>query len=174
MFCGEMKIREALERDLDYLFEIDKKSYGDDGWSKEFMLARFKSFPNEFFVAEENGKPTGFIIFEILSGNETPAGFSNMKLYKPLAGKWMHIIGFTTKTNYKDKAADSKLLLAAENIGKREGCIEAFVPLSKNHPFEENGAFKFWKENGYKKSGEIDWTSEIGSSVSCYFYRKKL
>jgi hypothetical protein len=131
-------------------------------------------YPTGVLVVEDNEKISGFMIFQIMNKNDTPENFCEINLTEPITGKWMYNIVFTTATNYKDKKSDSKLLLEAERIAKNEGCLEACVPLSKNHPFGKNGVFEFYEMNGYKKVGEIKWGPNSKEFIECYFYKKKL
>ena len=168
------KLVEIDKNDLDKLVEIDKAAYGKYGEDKEYFVEKLASFPKGVLVVEDKGKVTGFIVFELIDKNNAPEDFSEMKLKEPLTGRWMYTVAFTTATNYGDKMSDSKLLIAAEKIAKDEGCAEACVPLSKDHPFKGNGVFEFWEINGYKRIGEIKWVPNSNESVECYFYKKSL
>lgn len=86
----------------------------------------------------------------------------------------MFTIAFTTATNYLNKREDTELLLKAESIAKAKGCVEAYVPLSKKHPFEVNDVFQFWKDNKYKKVGTISWVLNPKNLIDCYLFKKKL
>jgi hypothetical protein len=167
-------IRRATKNDLDRMVEIDKGAYGKFGASKEHLFKKMSSFPRGVLVIEDKGRITGFIVFEIMKKDDIPENFCDMKLIKSMKGKWMYNIVFTTATNYKDKASDSKLLLAAERIAKEEGCTEACVPLSKEHPYHKNGVFEFYEMNGYKNIGEIKWAPNSREFIECYFYKKDL
>jgi hypothetical protein len=169
-----MKIRNATENDLDSMVEVDKKAYEEYGTDKEYFSKKLKSFPEGILVAEDKGKITGFVVLEVLNKDDVPEDFCDMKLKEPIKGKYVHIVAFTTETNYIDKISDSKLLLVAEKIAKTKGCIESYVPLSKNHPFKDNGVFEFWKMNGYKKIGEIRWISNPNEFIECHFFKKRL
>jgi ribosomal protein S18 acetylase RimI-like enzyme len=169
-----MRIRNATENDLGSMVDADKKAYGKHGADKEYFSKKLKSFPEEILIVEDKGKVTGFVILEILNKDDVPEDFCDMKLSEPIKGKCMHIVAFTTETNYKDKISDSKLLLAAEKIAKTKGCIESCVPLSKNHPFKDNDVFEFWRKNGYRKIGEIKWIANPKELIECYLFKKDL
>ncbi|NYZ75692.1 hypothetical protein H0N98_00375 [Candidatus Micrarchaeota archaeon] len=169
-----MKIRHATQNDLEEMARVDRKAYGAYGANKKLLFKKLLAFPQGVLVIEDKGKITGFTVFEVMNKDDVPEDFCDMKLQKTINGKWMHPVIFTTKTNYKDKKSDSRLLLAAEKIAKNLGCVESVVPLSKNHPFKENGAFEFWEDNGYENIGEINWLPSQKESVGCYLYRKKL
>ncbi|MCX6775429.1 MAG: hypothetical protein NT130_01085 [Candidatus Micrarchaeota archaeon] len=169
-----MKIRHATEDDLEEMVRVDRKAYGEYGASKKLLFKKLSAFPQGLLVAEDKGRITGFTVFEIMEKDDVPESFCDMKLLKPIDGRWMHPTIFTTKTDYRDKKSDSRLLLAAEKIAKSLGCVESCVPLSKNHPFRDNGAFEFWEDNGYENIGGIEWMPNPKESVECYLYRKKL
>jgi len=169
-----MKIRHATENDLDRMVESDRRAYGKYGANKKYFAKKLNSFPKGILVVEDKGKVNGFTVFEIENKDDIPEDFCDMKLTEPINGKWMHVVAFTTATNYKDKKSDSKLLLAAEKVSRDLGCTESCVPLSKNHPFKENSVFEFWKMNGYKLIGEIKWMPNPNEFVECYFYKKSL
>jgi len=169
-----MKIRYATKNDLDAMVEVDRKAYGEYGANKEYFVKKMTSLSKGILVVEEGKRITGFIVFEIMNKDDIPEDFCDMRLEEPINGKWMHPVAFTTRTNYKDKISDSNLLLAAEKIAKSKGCIESCVPLSKNHPFKDNGVFEFWKMNGYKNIGEIKWIPNSNEFIECYFYKKNL
>lgn len=169
-----MKIRNATEDDLDAMVEVDKKAYGKYGADKNYFSKKLKSFSRGILVIEDKEKVAGFVVLELLNKNDVPEDFCDMKLKEPIKGKYVHIVAFTTETNYKDKTTDSKLLLAAEKIAKAKGCIESCVPLSKNHPFKDNGVFEFWRMNDYKKIGEIKWIANPNKFIECYLFKKNL
>lgn len=169
-----MKVRQATQDDIPALVSIDQAAYGTHGADKAYFKSKFKSFPQGILVVEEDGKVTGFTVIELLDKNELPQDFGEFKPTEPLTGKWIHIIAFTTATNYKDAATDSLLLQAAEKVGIELGCASSCVPLTKQHPFERNNVFGFWKSNGYKTAGEINWHANNGEKFACWFYRKKL
>jgi len=169
-----MRIRHAKEKDLVRLVEVDKEAYGEYGSNKQYFSKKLNLFPRGVLVIENKRTVTGFIVFETMNKNDMPENFCDMELTEQINGKWMHIPAFTTETNYKDKESDSKLLLAAEKIAKSEGCVEACVPLSKNHPFRDNGVFEFWEINGYKNIGKIKWMFNSNEFIECYFYKKTL
>jgi hypothetical protein len=169
-----MKIRAASADDLNEMVKVDKKAYGKYGANKKYFAKKLKTFPEGILVVEENGIITGFTVLEILDKNEIPEDFCDMKLKELIKGKWLHIVAFTTKTNYKDKVSDSKLLLAAERVAKNKDCVESCVPLSKDHPFKNNNVFEFWKMNGYKNVGEIKWALNSHEFIECYFFKKRL
>ena len=169
-----MIIRNAKSDDIDSLVEIDRGAYGKTGATKDYFFQKLSEFPEGILAVEHNGNVTGFIVFEIYNKNDVPGDFRSMKLNEPISGKWMFTIAFTTATNYKNKKEDTKLLLQAENVAKEKGCVWACVPLSKDHPFEVNGVFEFWEQNGYKKDGTISWVANSEELVECYFLRKRL
>jgi hypothetical protein len=168
-----MIIKRATKNDISKMVKIDKKVYGKYGANKEYISKKMKSFPQGALVVKNNNKITGFIICEIIGRNEIPEDFYDMKVNEPFQGKWMHPVMFTTETNYKNKVSDSKLLITAEKIAKKFGCIESCVPLSKNHPFIKNRVFEFWKMNGYKNIGKIKWSASEYEFIECYLYKKK-
>ncbi len=169
-----MIIRHAKLDDINLLVELDKKSYGKTGATRNYFLQKLSEFLNGILVAEHNNVVTGFVVFEICAHNDVPQNFYNIKLNRKMSGKWAFIAAFTTTTNYKNKKEDVQLLLQAENIAKEKGCGEICVPLSKRHPFEANGVFEFWEQNGYLKIGTINWVANSKELVECYFLRKIL
>jgi ribosomal protein S18 acetylase RimI-like enzyme len=169
-----MRVRQATSEDLSRMVKIDRDAYGDYGASKDYFAKKLESPLGGVLVAESNGQVVGFVVFELLSKEDVPEDFCDMRLEKQISGKWMHPVCFTTTSNYKDKESDSKLLLAAEEAARKRGCVESCVPLSKDHPFKGNGAFEFWEMNGYKRIGEIKWKASPNEFIECYFYKKKL
>lgn len=169
-----MHIRQATENDFERLVELDRKSYGDYGSNKEYFARKFKQFPEGMVVVEKNGQLTGLVFFEIIEKSKLPDEFEDMVLDTPVKGKWMHPVIFTTDTNYKDKKSDSRLLEFAEIKARELSCKEVCVPLTKNHPYKENGVFDFWILNGYSKAGEIKWVPNKNDIFECFVYRKVL
>jgi len=169
-----MIIRPANLNDIKRLVEINQEAYGDTGADKDYFIRKLSEFPEGILVVERGDSVTGFIVFEIYDKKDVPRDFNKIKLDKPISGKWMFTIAFTTATNYKNKWEDAQLLLYAENIAKDKGCVEAGVPLTKDHPFERNGVFEFWRQNEYKKVGTINWITPSEELIECYFLSKRL
>ena len=169
-----MKIRQADEDDINSLVEVDKKSYDDYGADRDYFSRKIKPFPQGVLVFEEDKKVTGFIVFDLLDKDNLPEDFCDMDISEPIKGKWIYIAAFTTKTNYKDKKSDSKLLLEAEKVAKSRGAEESCVPLSKEHPYKQHGVFEFWEMNNYRSVGEIKWRPSSDEFIECWFYKKEL
>lgn len=167
-----MNVREANHQDITKLVALDRKAYGEYGSSKEYFRKKMGCDNTKIIVAEKNGEISGFAVIETLEKNEIPEDFSDFKLQKPIKNTWAHIIAFTTETNYLDVTHDTKLLAVAEKLAERNGCIMFGVPLSINHPYAKHNVFRFWEQNGYKKTGSINWVVSPKEKIGCYFYQK--
>ena len=116
----------------------------------------------------------GFSVCDLHENNEISGEFEIVEVSRPISGKWIHIVAFTTQTNYGNKEEDSKLSDKVEEIARAKGCAWSYVPLPKKHKFDENNAYDFWKSRGYKNCGLVSWKGGNGSVLECYFYGKKL
>lgn len=170
-----MKIRLANEKDIDSMVKLDKECFGDYGAKKDYFSKKLKNLSGNIIIAyDDKGKIIGFAVFEILEKDIILEDFCDLKIKHPIKGRWVHIVAFTPKDNYKDKKSDWEILSFAEEFAKNKGCIESYVPLSKKHPFKQNGVFEFWKNNGYENVGEIKWIASPNELIECFFYRKSL
>lgn len=167
-----MKIRIARNNDIPDLVSIDRQAYGKHGADEKYFSQKFSSLDTRILTVENNGKITGFTVFEILNKDEIPNDFTDLKLDKQLENTWAHVIAFTTETNYLDADSDSKLVIAIENMAKIMGCATFCVPLNKDHPFIKHDVFGFWKKNGYENAGTIKWIASPSEKIDCYFYMK--
>jgi len=152
-----MEIQVANENDISSMVELDKECFGDYGAKKDYFIKKLNSPPGTIIVAYDDRKMVGFVVFDILEKDAIPEDFCNLRIRFPIKGRWVHMVAFTPKDNYVDKELASKLLLIAEKFAKNKGFLESYVPLTKDHPFKENGVFEFWENNGYENVGEIEW-----------------
>ncbi|MBI2572906.1 hypothetical protein HYV86_03550 [Candidatus Woesearchaeota archaeon] len=169
-----MLIRHATPTDIPALIEVDREAYGETGASREYFTKKFSSFAQGIFVVQEQEKVVGFIVVEVYGNNDVPVDFCNLNVRSILPLKWMFIAAFTTATNYKERGDDTKLLEAAELLGKKQGCIAVYVPLPPDHPFEGNGVFEFWRANEYRPVGSIQWIAPTEKLIGCDLFMKKL
>jgi ribosomal protein S18 acetylase RimI-like enzyme len=167
-----MKIRIAQKNDIPDLVSIDRKAYGKYGADEKYFTQKLSSLNTRILVVENKGKITGFAVLEILKKDEIPNDFTDLKLDKPLEDNWIHIIAFTTETNYLDIDSDSKLVKAIEDMAKNMGVATFCVPLSVDHPFSNHDVFGFWEKNGYKNAGTIKWVASPTEKIDCYFLKK--
>ncbi len=167
-----MSIRKARHRDIPFLVALDRSAYGDYGADKRYFQQKISSPHAKVFVAESDGHVSGFVVFEGMEPGQQLAGFSDLNITQTITKKWMHIIAFTTITNFKEVQADSELLQAAENEAESLGCALFCVPLSIDHPYLKNDVFGFWEKNGYRKIGTIKWLASPTETIDCYFYTK--
>ncbi|GEM_PF-3810083 len=169
-----MTIREGRPYDIPNLVTLDRSAYRAYGADENYFLQKFHSQNAKIVVSESGGQVSGFVVFEVMEPGQQLEGFSDMIVTKPITEKWMHIIAFTTATNFKDVQADSKLLQAGENKAKTLGCTLFCVPLSIDHPYIKNEVFGFWEKNGYHNAGTITWIARPQETIDCYFYTKRL
>lgn len=169
-----MTIRKARSQDISQLVSIDKAAYGDYGADESYFKQKLASPNTWILVVEEKEKITGFAVIELMKKDQIPADFVDLRLDYPIPNNWLHIIAFTTKTNYIDVDSDSKLVIACEEIAKNIGCNISCVPLSIAHPFANHNVFGFWEKNGYKNAGTIKWVASQKEKIDCYFYKKIL
>jgi len=170
-----MKFRIANESDVPSMVEIDRECFGEYGSKKDYFIKKLKSPPGSIIVShDDNKKMIGFVVFEILEKNSVPEDFCDLRIQSPIKGRWVHLVAFTPRDNYTNRKLDSRLLLSVEKFAKNKGCIESYVPLTKDHPFKENGVFEFWKSDGYENVGEIKWKAGPNELIGCFFYKKSL
>lgn len=167
-----MKIRIARKNDISDLVSIDRKAYGKYGADEKYFNEKLSSPDTRILTVENKGKITGFAVFEILKKDEIPNDFTDLKLNKPLEDTWIHIIAFTTQTNFLDIDSDSELVTAIEDMAKNMGVAVFCIPLSIDHPFTKNDVFGFWEKNGYENVGTIKWIASPEELIDCYFYKK--
>lgn len=167
-----MSIRRAHLHDIPFLVALDRSSYGDYGADTRYFQQKISSPNALMFIAESDGHVTGFVVFEIMEPGQILKDFSDLESIEPMTDIWMHIIAFTTVSNFKNVHADSKLLHAAEHEAKRLGCALFCVPLSIDHPYLKNDVFGFWEKNGYRNVGTITWIARATESIDCFFYTK--
>lgn len=167
-----MKIRIAQENDISGLVSIDRRAYGKYGADEKYFRQKLSSPNTRILTVENKRKITGFAVLEILKKDEIPNDFTDLKLDKPLEDTWIHIIAFTTETNFLDFNSDSKLVTAIEDIAKNMGHFTLCIPLNIDHPFIKNNVFSFWKKNGYENVGTIKWNANSRKKIDCYFYKK--
>lgn len=167
-------IRKVVAQDIPHLIRIDREAYDKYGADEKYFRQKFAAQNTTILVVEEPEGVSGFMVFELLGANEFPPDFKNLKLKTSLNANWIHVIAFTTKTNYKDVEADTALLRSAENSGKNLGYSLFGVPLTVEHPFEKNDVFGFWEKNGYHQVGTIDWKAGPNELLPCYLYLKAL
>lgn len=168
-----MKIRKARENDVPDFVIIDRRAYGNYGSDQKYFREKFNSKNTWILTVEEDKKITGFAVIEKLRKGEIPSDFTELSLTNPFKNSWLHIIAFTTKTNYQDIKSDSKLVKAVEKLAKKLKLKNICVPLSKDHPFTKHNVFEFWEINGYKKAGTIKWIVNPTEKIECYFYKKE-
>ncbi len=167
-----MRIREGQLHDIPSLVALDHAAYGVYGADKNYFQQKFHSQHAKIIISETEGHVTGFVVFKVMGPGQQLEGFSDLKISDPITEKWMHIIAFTTATNFKDIKADSRLLQAAEHEARNLGCTLFCVPLSIDHPYIKNDVFGFWEKNGYQKTGTIKWIASPTETIDCYFYSK--
>lgn len=167
-----MSIREGQPHDIPRLVELDRASYKAYGANQTYFQEKFHSKNAKIIVTESNGSITGFVVFEIMEPRQQLEGFFHLNIIKPITEKWMHIIAFTTISNFADVRADSELLGAAEQAASRARSRLFCVPLSIDHPYLKNYVFGFWETNGYERIGTIKWIASPSKTIDCYFYAK--
>lgn len=165
-------IRESSPQDIPHLVALDRASYGDYGADSQYFQQKMSSPNAKILVSESSGKISGFVVFEVMDQGQKLKDFSDLNISKPMVGKWMHIIAFTTVSNFKDVQSDSALLRAAEIEAVKLGCKQFCVPLSIDHPYAKNSVFKFWETYGYRNIGSITWLASPQETIDCYFYQK--
>jgi len=167
-----MKIRNANNNDIPQLVVIDGNAYGNYGADEKYFKKKLTSPNTKILVVINQGKITGFAVFEILKKDEIPSDFTDLSVNKPINDSWVHIVVFTTETNYLEVNSDIKLVSAIERMAKSLGQSIFCVPLSINHPFIKHDVFGFWEKNGYENVGTIKWIVSPEEKIDCYFYKK--
>lgn len=153
------------------LVSIDREHYGKYGADTEYFRKKLSSENARVLIVEESGKPTGFCVVEFMNQGQSIDGFSNPTIPLPQE-KWMHIIAFTTKTDFKDVDDDKNLLVQAEKTAQEIGCSLSCVPLSVDHPYP--AAYPFFENGGYQKVGTINWIAGPNELIPCNFLVKTL
>ena len=165
-----MLMRQIKIQDIPQLVELDKKAYGQYGADEKYFRQKLNSQKTKILVIENKKQLTGFVVFEFMKENEIPKDFTDLVIDNPLKSKWVHIIAFTTQSNYENRQEDTKLLKFVEELSKKLGYFIFAVPLSINHPYLK--AYSFFEQNGYLKTGTIKWIADNKDKINCYFYLK--
>lgn len=169
-YTYEMYFRDGYTSDIPKLIALDKQSYGKFGANEDYFKEKLTSPTSQVLIQEQNNSIIGFAVFEIMQHGQPIPDFKKLKIANEITEKYMHLIAFTSRSNYEDYDTDLKLLIACEEKASLLNCNTFCVPLSIKHPYPR--AFTFFEKNGYKKIGTIQWVANDSEFIDCYFYCK--
>jgi ribosomal-protein-alanine acetyltransferase len=133
----EIKIEDASIRFLDKLYEIEKKCFEREAFTKQQIAYLLIDYNAIGLAARVNGKIAGFIIGRIDIGRSTPSG---------------HILTMDIEPSHRRKGIAQKLLHEIEDIFKERGIKECRLEVREDNVAASN----LYQKLGYKKVGKLE------------------
>lgn len=127
------KIRQAKEEDVKVLVEIEAVCFPKEEAAKEEDLyQRFQAFPENFFVAEEDGKIVGFINGCTTDQPELPDElYHDAFLHNP-NGAYQTVFGLDVHPDYQRRGIAAELMQHFIQVNKERG-RKGIVLTCKDH-----------------------------------------
>lgn len=150
-------IRNAEEKDINNIIELEKKYYDGYSLSKELLLRWTKN--GNFHVTEENSEIVGSIYFEFLDEIKDLPWH-----HEPIVGKgkYVYISEVSTSSDEINPELFDEVLKAA----KENGC-KAVVWLTEVRLKHDQIEQKFLKASGFEKYKDVEnWECSPGYFVS--------
>lgn len=137
---SEVIIRNAVEKDLEALYEIEMLSF-KDSYPLGFMRALYDLNAQTFLVAEEDGRPVGYVITAQDRGNG-------------------HIFSIAVHPLERGKNIGTRLMTEALKILKSRGVTTVRLEVRKSN----TSAQRFYEGLGFKYSHTVEgyYTDEDG------------
>lgn len=168
-----MKIRKIKETELRKISEIDMDFYEGYSTPLEVLENWQKTFPDGFFIVEENDNICGYIFVELLDKIKAVPFIHDANITHSQKGKYAYDSGFGVK-NCSEKTGET-LLQEIIRLAKNKNC-RAIVWVTgkkmKHDIYEEHLIERF----GFKKKKKIEkWESHPNHFVSDHIvYVKEL
>lgn len=143
----ELIIRNAKDTEADLLAEIEVECFPPaEAASREAIHERMKAFPENFFVAEAEGKVIGFINGGTTDKQELPDEmYHDANLHKP-DGAYQTVFGLNVLPAYRRQGIAGKLLDHLSDISLERGkkgviltCKEHLLGFYGSHGFVNHG-----------------------------------
>jgi len=128
----EVTIRKAVEKDLEALYEIERLSFKDP-YPPGFMRALYDLNSQIFLVAENDGRPVGYVI----AAQDRGSG---------------HIFSIAVHPSERGKRIGTRLMTEALKILKNHSVTTVRLEVRKSN----NTAQRFYNALGFKYSHTID------------------
>jgi [ribosomal protein S18]-alanine N-acetyltransferase len=132
-----LTIEDASIRLLDQLYEIEKKCFNQEAFSKQQIAYLLNDYNSLSYIAKINDQIAGFIIAQI-----------DME-HNQLFG---HIVTIEVIAQYRRKGVAQKLLNEVETIAKLKGAKECRLEVRENNLV----ALKLYQKFGYKKIAKLE------------------
>ena len=122
-----MIIRSATLDDLDGLTEVENKCFPpNEAATREEFLSRLQTYPDHFWILEEDGKIVSFINGMVVNATTISDEMYEDTSYHNEEGQWQAIFGVNTLPEYRRRgyaaAVMEKVIETAKKQG-RKGCI---------------------------------------------------
>lgn len=120
MNTSEVIIRPAIPEDGETLAVIEATCFpAAEAASRETVLQRLAAFPENFIVAEVNGKPVGFINGGNTDTQHLPdAMYHDLTLHKP-NGHYQTVFGLNVLPDYQRHGIAAKLVRSYIDLAKK-------------------------------------------------------
>lgn len=136
-----MGIRNFKPTDLNKVYEIECKSFKDP-YHPLFLLNLYELYQNTFFVAEENGILTGYVISRIVDDRG-------------------HILAIAVEPQHRGRGFGRALIETVVNRFKNLNIKEIWLEVRVSN----SGAVEFYKKLGFRESGAIPYYYSDGEEA---------
>lgn len=153
-----MNIRNAALSDLDALTHIESVSYPkSEGASRNSIKSRLETFPDHFWILEEDDKMIAFINGFVTNEKDlTDEMYDHPRMHDE-NGRWQMIFSVVTAPEYRRHGYAGlvmKKVLEDARLQKREGvvltCKEALIPFYSKFGFVNEGVSE-------STHGDVTW-----------------
>lgn len=138
-----MKLRQAERKDLKSIIEIEQICFPPEEAAGEAeVTARFAAFPENFFVAEEDGRIIGFVNGAVTELPELPdALYHDVTLHRR-EGAYQTVFGLDVLPEYRKRGIGAALLAYLVEMAKSRGkkgvvltCKDELIPFYEHAGF---------------------------------------
>jgi len=165
-------IKQAKREDISGIAEMDRQAFGDQGISQETIKSQISIFPKGIFVAKEKDKVIGIVCCERHGEEKFPPYNHNIGDTHSKSGTLLYLSVITVAEKFRNKNIGSLLLEKVSELGRGLSIRKIYLPVNKKHPYLEKGVLHFWRKNGYKISGEVDWEVSMGKVINANILEK--
>ncbi len=162
-----LNLRQARPQDIEQIHQMERDYYEGFTCPQEMLNSWIRALPENFIVAEENGRMAGFVFFEYL--DEIKAlSFVHESEHKK-NGRFVYVSDVGIDDEFKNTDVLQKLFDKLIEKSKNDGC-KTVVWLTGSKSAHDRIESKFLEKNGFTKHENVKrWEAYPGLFVDDHF-----